>query len=64
MVDILSFLGRTRIDTSQAHYILAVSDLKMCIFRGQRQTQPLVALLTVGLGAILGIGNPCRVLIV
>jgi hypothetical protein len=64
MVDILSFLARTHIDTIQARYILAVSDLKMRVFQGQEEIQSLVVQLTVGLGANLGFCDPYRVSIV
>lgn len=58
MVDILSFLAGAHIDSFQAHYILAVSDMKVRVFQGRQKTQPLVVLLTVGLGANLGFRNP------
>lgn len=64
MLDILSFRASTRIDSFRAHYILAVSDLKMRVFQGQEEMQPLVALLTVGLGANLEFCDPYRVLTV
>ena len=61
MLDTLSFLARRHIDTFQAHYILAVSDLRMRVFQGQEEIRPLVVLLTVGLGANLEFCNPYRV---
>lgn len=37
MLDILSFLTRAHIDSFRAHYILAVSGVKMRVFQGQHE---------------------------